>query len=121
LKKASKYGIKCFIDPHQDTWSRFTGGSGAPGWTFEVAGIDVTKLEQVGAVHFYDFQAGTDDGKMVWPSNYTKLACATMFTLFFAGDVFAPDKTYKGESCQGFLQRCYYSCYAYLAKYYVVT
>jgi hypothetical protein len=24
------YDIKCFIDPHQDCWSRFSGGSGAP-------------------------------------------------------------------------------------------
>ena len=31
LKKAPRYGIQCFIDPHQDTWSRFSGGSGAPG------------------------------------------------------------------------------------------
>lgn len=53
---------------------------------------------------------------MVWPSNYTKLACATMFTMFFAGDTFAPESTFKGESCQGYLQRCYFSCYAYLAK-----
>lgn len=30
LTKAEEYGIKCFIDPHQDTWSRFSGGSGAP-------------------------------------------------------------------------------------------
>jgi hypothetical protein len=34
LKIAPLYGIKCFIDPHQDTWSRFSGGSGAPGITF---------------------------------------------------------------------------------------
>ncbi|GKT85753.1 glycoside hydrolase family 5 protein [Colletotrichum tofieldiae] len=25
-----KYGIKCFICAHQDVWSRFSGGSGAP-------------------------------------------------------------------------------------------
>lgn len=116
LKKAAQFGIKCFIDPHQDTWSRFSGGSGAPGWTFEVAGMDITKLEQAGAVHFYDFFTGKDDGKMVWPSNYTKLASATMFTLFFGGDIFAPKRLYKGESVQQFLQKCYYNCYSNLAK-----
>src|SRR5512133_2737925 len=33
VKKAAAYGITMFIDPHQDVWSRFTGGDGAPGWT----------------------------------------------------------------------------------------
>jgi len=28
LKIAAKYGLKCFLDPHVDCWSRFTGGSG---------------------------------------------------------------------------------------------
>ena len=36
MRKMREYGISCFIDPHQDVWSRFTGGDGAPGWTLEV-------------------------------------------------------------------------------------
>jgi hypothetical protein len=34
VKRAGEYGFTLFIDPHQDVWSRFSGGDGAPGWTF---------------------------------------------------------------------------------------
>ncbi len=27
-----EHGMKAFICAHQDVWSRYTGGSGAPGW-----------------------------------------------------------------------------------------
>ena len=49
VRMAGEYGIYVFIDPHQDTWSRMSGGSGAPAWTFEVAGLDVGALEEAGA------------------------------------------------------------------------
>jgi hypothetical protein len=39
VKKAGEYGLSIFIDPHQDVWSRFTGGDGAPGWTLEAVGM----------------------------------------------------------------------------------
>lgn len=32
LEMMPTYGIKCFVCAHQDVWSRFSGGSGAPGW-----------------------------------------------------------------------------------------
>jgi hypothetical protein len=44
VDKAGRHGFSLYIDPHQDVWSRFTGGDGAPGWTLEAAGFDVTKI-----------------------------------------------------------------------------
>ncbi|KAK3819696.1 MAG: glycoside hydrolase superfamily [Benniella sp.] len=112
-----KYGIKCFIDPHQDCWSRFSGGSGAPGWTFEAAGLDLTKFKVTGAAYVHNVnQYPGDSPPMVWPTNYTKLAASTMFTLFWAGDMFAPKKMYQGETIQQFLQNKYIACYQHLAS-----
>ncbi|KAF9566428.1 hypothetical protein EC968_003739 [Mortierella alpina] len=112
-----KYGIKCFIDPHQDCWSRFSGGSGAPGWTFEAAGLDLTKFKETGAAYVHNTnQFPGDSPPMVWPTNYTKLAASTMFTLFWAGDTFAPNKMYQGEPIQQFLQNRYLECYHHLAR-----
>ncbi|KAJ3030404.1 UNVERIFIED_CONTAM: hypothetical protein HDU68_009218 [Siphonaria sp. JEL0065] len=116
LKKAEKHGIKCFIDPHQDTWSRFSGGSGAPGWTFEVAGMDITSFQSVGAAHVHNFNEDVKNPHMFWPTNYAKLACATMFTLFFAGHVLAPDLKYQGVNVGTFLQEKYIACYTHLAR-----
>ncbi|KAJ3038777.1 hypothetical protein HDV00_000353 [Rhizophlyctis rosea] len=115
LKKAPEYGIKCFIDPHQDTWSRFSGGSGAPGWTFEVAGLDLTKFMDAGAAYVHQKALSQDSGHFAWPTNYQKLASATMFTLFFGGDIFAPRATYNGEPVQQFLQRHFCACFQHLA------
>ena len=105
-----------FIDPHQDTWSRFTGGSGAPGWTLEVVGFNMKNFEATGAVHFHDFDSLEMSTKMIWPTNYTKLASATMFTVFFAGNDFAPLTVYRGMTCQDFLQSHYVACYTHLMK-----
>ena len=89
VKKASQYGFNLFIDPHQDVWSRFSGGDGAPGWTFEAAGFDITHFAETGAALVHATHSGPYP-RMVWHTNAAKLACATMFTLFFAGNDFAP-------------------------------
>ncbi|KAI8910703.1 glycoside hydrolase superfamily [Powellomyces hirtus] len=116
LTVAAKYGIQVFIDPHQDTWSRFSGGSGAPGWTFEVVDMDVTHFMETGAAYVHQSAQPEDSGHTAWPTNYQKLASSTMFTVFFGGDVFAPDARYRGEPVQEFLQRHFCAAFEYLAK-----
>ncbi|KAG9296107.1 hypothetical protein G9A89_011960 [Geosiphon pyriformis] len=118
IEEMPKHGIKCFIDPHQDAWSRFSGGSGAPGWTFEVAGMDITKFKATGAafVHNVHHKSGDPPQPMVWPTNYTKLASSTMFTLFWAGNVYAPKATYQNKNLKDYLQEKFIDCYKNLAR-----
>ena len=42
--------------------------------------------------------------KMIWATNYTRLACQTIFTLFWASSVFAPKVIINGVPMQDFLQ-----------------
>ncbi|KAI9320157.1 glycoside hydrolase superfamily [Dichotomocladium elegans] len=116
IKMMPEFGLKCLIDPHQDTWSRFSGGSGAPGWTFEVAGMNIRNFKETGAAYVHNTNAVPGDPlPMVWPTNYTKLACCTMFTLFFAGDTFAPQLTYNGQSVQQVLTTSFVNAFVHLA------
>ncbi|KAJ3122493.1 hypothetical protein HK098_002791 [Nowakowskiella sp. JEL0407] len=113
---AHNYGIKVFIDPHQDTWSRFSGGSGAPGWTFEKVGLDLTKFKNTGAAHLHRNAVDEGRGHMYWPTNYTKLASATMFTVFFGTDKVAPLLKIDGKNVGEYLQDCFVECYKHLAR-----
>jgi hypothetical protein len=106
VHKAGEHGLQLFIDPHQDVWSRMSGGDGAPGWTFEAVGMDVTKFSEAGAAIVHAIH-GDPFPRMIWPTNYGKLATATMFTLFFGGNDFAPRAKVGGEPVQEFLQRHY--------------
>ncbi len=106
VKKAGEYGFTIFIDPHQDVWSRFTGGDGAPGWTLELAGFDLKKIHPSCAAIVHNIH-GDPFPKMIWSTNYQKLAAATMFTLFFGGKDFAPDFHIAGVQIQDYLQDHY--------------
>lgn len=105
-RKAGEHGLDLFIDPHQDVWSRFTGGDGAPGWTLEAVGFDMTRFAETGAAIVHPIH-GDPLPRMIWPTNGSKLAAATMFSLFFGGDDFAPQTSVEGEPVQEFLQRHY--------------
>jgi hypothetical protein len=112
---AGRHGFSLFIDPHQDMWSRFSGGDGAPGWTLEAVGLDVARLHESGAAVLHQFHEGPLP-RMIWPANEGKLAAGTMFTLFFAGNDFAPATRIAGEPVQDFLQRHYLSAVCHLAR-----
>jgi hypothetical protein len=105
VRKAADYDLNLFIDMHQDAWSRLSGGDGAPGWTFDIAGLDVAHFRATGAANIYPFDA--EPFVVHWQTNYGRLASATMFTLFFGGDTFAPNRRIDGETLQSFLQRHY--------------
>jgi hypothetical protein len=59
---------------------------------------------------------------MLWPTNYERLATATMFTLFFAGNTFAPS-SFVNEGgnnripLQNYLQEHYLGSVRELARY----
>ena len=97
VRRAGDYGFHVFIDFHQDVWSRMSGGDGAPGWTFEAAGLDFTRFGAADAAHVmayrYDSQVGGRQDsypQMSWGGNYRMPANAIMWTLFFAGPALAP-------------------------------
>ena len=60
--------------------------------------------------------------RMIWPSNYDKLASATMFTCFFAGSMYAPsfnlrdETTGKQVNIQEYLQSHYINSVCQLAQ-----
>jgi hypothetical protein len=122
LLKAKEYGFKVFIDPHQDVWSRFTGGSGAPLWTLDCVGFEVENLTDTKATILHcTFTDKMNFPKMIWPTNYFKLACATMFTLFFAGKIYAPDLLIGDQNIQDYLQNHYFNAVCELAKHIHMT
>ena len=127
VRKADEYGINVFIDPHQDVWSRYTGGSGAPQWTLEKVGFNVRTLHKSGAAFVHQEWAGAGRGGgsggggggdgdgnnsrplpgQVWGHNYARAASATMFSLFFGGRDFAPNLMIDGVNVQDYLQNKY--------------
>eukprot|EP00924_Labyrinthula_sp_SR-Ha-C_P009986 snap_masked-scaffold_21-processed-gene-5.91-mRNA-1 protein AED:0.01 eAED:0.01 QI:0/0/0/1/1/1/2/0/749 len=106
LTKCHEYGISVFIDPHQDVWSRFTGGDGAPSWTLEKVGFDLELMEVAGGC-FTQQKEQSSYKRMHWATNYFRLVNATMWTLFFAGNDFAPNFKIEGETAQDYLQGKY--------------
>jgi hypothetical protein len=106
VEKAAGHGLLVLIDPHQDVWSRLSGGDGAPAWTFDQLGMDVSKFDATEAAVTHQAHPGLPP-PMLWISNYWKYACATLWTLFFGGNSFAPKTRIDGVPVQEFLQSHY--------------
>ncbi len=115
LQKAEEYGFKVYIDTHQDVWSRYCGGDGAPLWTLEALGFDWAHFQQTGAAILH-CECAEEYSSLLWFSNYDKLAAATMFTLFYAGNDFAPHTRIVGLPVQDVLQNYYITAYCRLAE-----
>ena len=84
LSLLPQYGMRAFISMHQDVWSRFSGGSGAPAWTLEAIGFDLHNLEASGAAWLNGVRGGrvaTSQERGLWPTGYHKLAASTMMSV----------------------------------------
>jgi hypothetical protein len=115
-KIAGDYGFYVFVDFHQDVWSRMTGGDGAPGWTLETVGMDISRISSsdsaivMQASYDYSKPGIRQEGNyrtMSWSENYRYPANAIMWTLFFGGRDFAPNFLIHGENIQDYLQGHY--------------
>lgn len=122
LQKCKEYGFRVNMDPHQDAWSRFTGGSGAPYWTIYACGIDPQAVVKTHAaiVHCdYPSKEKPDPESvvgMIWSSNYYRAFGHTIWTLFFAGRTFAPKCVIDGVNIQDWLQDHYINAVSELVK-----
>lgn len=122
-RRAGRHGFHAFVDFHQDAWSRMSGGDGAPGWTFEAAGLDFSKFAETGAAHLmqarYDPSVGGRQDSypvMSWSGNYARPANGIMWSLFFAGADLAPGLKVDGQSIQTYLQDHYFGAMRAVAE-----
>ncbi|KAI8364132.1 glycoside hydrolase superfamily [Radiomyces spectabilis] len=109
LDKCKAFNLKVYIDPHQDAWSRHCGGSGHPGWTHSLVGLNPLNFQVTNAAIVHNLYPEPDQfPKMIWNTNYQRLAASTMFTLFFAGKIYAPKCHVNGVHVQDYLQSHYF-------------
>ncbi|KAI9772083.1 MAG: hypothetical protein M1840_001371 [Geoglossum simile] len=117
LRLAKEYGFYIFMDPHQDVWSRFSGGSGAPMWTLYACGLNPQAFNATEAALVHNTYPDPEKfPKMIWSTNYYRLACQLIFTLFFAGRDFAPKAIIDGKSIQDYLQEHFIAACQHLAR-----
>ena len=139
LSLLPRYGIVAFVVLHQDVWSRYSGGSGAPAWTLEAVGFDLHQLEATGAAWLKGVTGGghVESERGLWPCGYHKMAAATMAyvhfafvsqafvhrsfrTCFWAGDAFASKlkvETSSGSvTIQAYLQDAFLNMYEMVVK-----
>ncbi|TGZ83279.1 glycoside hydrolase [Ascodesmis nigricans] len=117
LRRAKDYNFMVIMDPHQDVWSRFAGGSGAPMWTLYAMGLNPQTFDVTEAALVHNTWPKPEEfPKMIWSTNYQRLACLVAWTLFFAGRDFAPNAVIDGRNIQDYLQGHFIDAMVHLAK-----
>lgn len=111
---AGEHGLHVIVDFHQDAWSRMSGGSGAPGWTFEAVGLDFERFQDADAAFLSQLRQPGDPSH--WPSNYRLPANGIMWSLFFGGRWLTPDFAIDGLNVQDYLQGRYFACLDQVAR-----
>ena len=86
-------------------------------WTLYACGLDPRSFDITEAALVQNTYPEPDEfPKMIWATNYTRLVCQVMFTLFFGGKDFAPKAIIDGENIQDYLQDHFIAACKHLAK-----
>eukprot|EP00956_Cyclotella_meneghiniana_P014691 scaffold22125_cov97-Cyclotella_meneghiniana.AAC.1 len=125
LKAAITHNIIICNDPHQDVWSRWTGGDGPPLWILEMVVFDVDNLRCCeAAVCQETYGTGSSSKevggqntlpKMMWPTNYLSWQWLPCYTFSVVED--RKNTGSKMNIHQTFLQSHYINAMAELMKY----
>lgn len=115
VARAGDYGLFVFIDFHQDTWGRWSGGDGAPYWTYTLAGLNPATFDAAEAAVTMQRRMPAYQ-PMGWTVNAGRFAARTMTTLFLGSADFAPAALVEGEPLQHVLQRHFLAAAARVAS-----
>lgn len=86
-------------------------------WTLYAAGLNPQSFKMTQAALVQNtYDDPSQFPKMIWSTNYTRLVCQTMFTLFWAGRDFAPKAVIDGVNIQDYLQGHFIAACKYLAE-----
>ncbi|EJU05907.1 glycoside hydrolase [Dacryopinax primogenitus] len=122
LRKIKEFGFKVYMDPHQDIWSRFSGGSGAPIWTLHACGLQPRHFSATHATLLHCEHPSTKERDpqsfpaMIWSTNYQRLCAQHLFALFFGGRDFVPKCVIDDLNIQDWLQGHFLTAVSKLAE-----
>lgn len=86
-------------------------------WTLYACGLDPTSFDVTEAALVQNvYPEPQNYPKMIWATNYQRLVCQVVFTIFFAGKEFAPKAIIDGKNIQDYLQDHFIGAVEHLAR-----